>query len=46
MLIYQKDYERREFQLKNELLNVYIDGAEHQLWRAKILGRYDQFEKK
>ena len=45
MLICQKDYERREFQLQNELLNVYIDRAEHLLWRVKILGRYEQFEK-
>ena len=45
MLIYQT-YERREFQLQNELLNVYIDRVEHLLWRVKILGRYEKFEKK
>ena len=46
MLIYQKDYERREFQLPNKRSNVYIDRAEYLLWRVKILGRYEQFEKK
>ena len=45
MLIYQKSYERREFQLQNELLNFYIDRAERLLRRVKILERYEKFEK-